>query len=551
MPALPIPYTQLISELWQLKGIDLINRLLEEKDPATLVRHLSSVDFFWLVKSIGIEDCLPVLEMASEEQWEYLLDLELWEKDRLNPHRTLEWLARLAKADEERLVEWLFKRGRDIFSFCLYRSAVIIVKEGETESDVPPGYESVDGIFFFKAFSEDDQGVISYLLKIAAAQDFDSYLHLMYDVAAIIPAEAEEELYRLRNVRISEHGFVPYEEALSIYAPLEPDVLSKGECPLPPGGAVNAEESLPVPAAPLMMMEKGNLLAQILSQTSDNLLRDRLGLEYAALCNKIIAAEAFEEIADREILASTWRRAGNYCHLALSSLYGKNLKAIEEAIRTHQLETIFRVGWGLVIKLRNRARKWLKSSWFHACGRESDFWGTPWGEMLTGLLAHRPMLFEGGNYRDFISPEDIEGVEIFLEKLRLLDLLLRRLHVPKLGEGPLPKNVETFHPLLFNPWARRILGHEPSISPLTRKEAVTFFLRIREKESTPPYRMAHYREVFISDFMAGTQDLSQKEQSILRETLNHIWEDFVNLYENVKEADINGRFSPYLLIERA
>ncbi|MCX7982302.1 MAG: DUF6178 family protein [Syntrophales bacterium] len=546
IPAYP---EKLIREWLPQPGSLILKSLLEQKDPGQIVQNLSSEDFFWLVKAVGDNDCLPVLELASEEQWEYLLDLEIWEKDRINPTRTLEWLKRIALADSERLSKWLLEGGRDVFSFCLFRLAEIIMREEEDETDAPPGYATIDGVFFFKAHTLDDQVTIEKLLKLIAAEDFSAYQNLMQELSSLIPAEAEEELYRQRNVRISEHGFVPYEEALAVYSPLPLEELAKNENPLPPGGVVITDEKLPVPATPIMLLNQNNILVQIISRTEDHIFRDRLRLEYAALSNKILAAGAFEEISDREILTEAWMRTGNYTHLALNYLYGHNLKAAEQILRHHQLETVFRVGWGLAIRLRDKARKWVASSWFHACGKGNDFWGSPWEEMLTGLLAARPAYFDGVKYRDFTTPEDIIKAENFIEQLRLLDLILRRLHAPKWGEGPLPEEIETFHPLFFNFWARYVLQEELSIKPLEKKKAIRFFRLLRAEEKNPPYRMEKYREVFVQDFMAGAKDLSADEQQRLKDTLLKIWEDFVQIYENVKEEDLDRRFSPYVLLD--
>jgi len=41
-----------------------------------------------------------------------------------------------------------------------------------------------------------------------------------------ISNETEEELYRLRTNRLAEYGFASFEEALAVYAPLDPSVLS-------------------------------------------------------------------------------------------------------------------------------------------------------------------------------------------------------------------------------------------------------------------------------------------------------------------------------------
>ncbi|MFH1488046.1 MAG: DUF6178 family protein, partial [Pseudomonadota bacterium] len=56
-----------------LSGSQILDRVLSSPSPEELVKSLPSEDFYWLVKRVGEYDCLPLLELASEEQWQYLL----------------------------------------------------------------------------------------------------------------------------------------------------------------------------------------------------------------------------------------------------------------------------------------------------------------------------------------------------------------------------------------------------------------------------------------------------------------------------------------------
>jgi len=104
----------LVADLRSLSGKEILGWILERENPREIVQRLSTVDFFWLIKKIGEEDCVPVLELASVEQWQHLLDLEIWRKDRLYVEQTSLWLQRLCQADPTRLARWLFSEGRDI-----------------------------------------------------------------------------------------------------------------------------------------------------------------------------------------------------------------------------------------------------------------------------------------------------------------------------------------------------------------------------------------------------------------------------------------------------
>jgi len=132
------------------QGHFTLNTLLEAADPRAAVAALSPPDLFWLFHVVGFEDATPLLELATEEQWETLLDLNVWVRDELNVPEVWKWLRHLAEADDIRLAQWLVAKGRPLFSLCLYRSADILMKEEEDgNGEIPPGYETIDGIFCF------------------------------------------------------------------------------------------------------------------------------------------------------------------------------------------------------------------------------------------------------------------------------------------------------------------------------------------------------------------------------------------------------------------
>jgi len=212
-------------ELLKLSGSALLNRILDEESPEVFFRRLSEEDFFWIVKRIGEADCLPLLRLASKDQWEYLLDLETWEKDRLNADRVLSWLSRLSDADPARFAAWLFSQGDALFSLLINRKTEVVIRDGEEEADLSGGYFTLDGRFYIRPIREEDREAVEGLLRTLASKDYHAYQALLYGLAALIPAEVEEELYRFRNGRLAEHGFLPYEEAVAVYAPLDPTVL--------------------------------------------------------------------------------------------------------------------------------------------------------------------------------------------------------------------------------------------------------------------------------------------------------------------------------------
>ena len=63
----------LLRDLDALSGRDILDRILNDKNPQKMVQELPSEDFFWLLRRVGEDDSLPLLQLASADQWQYLL----------------------------------------------------------------------------------------------------------------------------------------------------------------------------------------------------------------------------------------------------------------------------------------------------------------------------------------------------------------------------------------------------------------------------------------------------------------------------------------------
>lgn len=538
-------------KLLALSGSSLLEYILDGKKPKTLIQSLPEEDFFWIIKRVGPEDCLPILELASEEQWHYLLDLEIWEKDILDTGRTLIWLKRLGGADSKRLSDWLFAEGRNLLSLLFYRTAEVVIKDGDKYADLSEGYFTLDGRFYIKAFRAEDRESVEGLLRVMADKDYENYQAFLYGLAYVIPAESEEELYRLRNNRLAEHGFLPYEDALAVYAPLSPAVLADEMPSFIPGRLSTPESGALIPLSPLMQVEEARFFVEAIMQIDNPLVRDRVCLEFAGLSNRIIAAEAIAKIDDPEVLAASCRRAADYLNVALETLCGNDLNAASELLGRHALMTIFRIGYGYAMSMHWEAERWRKTSWYVSQGWENDFWGAPWGETIEGLITARPCFFAGDAktpYRDFECVEDLEQTKRRLTQVQALDSLLAGRSKNRQIQIESPPGDWKFYPLLFNRWAREMLGQEMSFAPLKLKDVRRFFRLMHRDESGPPYRMKGFKDTFIDYFIKGTFDFKPYAANALREALSLVWEKFCTEYENIKVESLKSRYSKFILI---
>ena len=542
-----------ISELYSLSGKEIMDRILEHQNPKEIVNALSGEDFFWLVKKIGEDDCITLLELASEEQWQYLLDLEIWRKDRFDPVNASQWMKRLQTADTKRLVRWMFNEGQSHAYYHFHKSLEVLVVDVEDDDlEFPEGYFTLDNVYHFKAVDPEYQETVEKVIRTMADEDLLRYQAFFSSLSGILPAEMEEEMYRLRNVRLAEHGFLPYEEALSVYASLDPEAISMDQIPALSDVPFDDGIAAMIPVSPLHHAGVRNMLTETLAGFSDPILMDRIRLEFAGLCNQILSAEGYMEY-DLDDLVKICRKAGRVLNLAIERLCGMDLSAAEALLRNHSLVSLFRVGFGLALKLKWEAERWVTGSWFYTRGLDIGLWGERWGGILTGILDNRPKFYtdhrDEEEYRDFEWLHELSESLQVLRRLMVLDSLMERLteHYG-LKEGLTPTSDMTFMQLLFNLWGRVLLKLKPGFTGISQAQAKELFSLLRGDNAEPPYRMTGYRETFIQDFMTSAPNADPEAASILKETLTMIWHEFREEYEWVLPDDLDGRYSRLITI---
>jgi len=536
--------------LYELSGDKALEKVLNHPDCPRLIQTLSSEDFFWLIQTVGMDGSLELLKLASPDQWQYLMDVDTWRKDRLELNHVGQWMQQLLRADPERFMQWLISDQQGLLYYYLFRSIVVEVKnEDEEMFEAGPEFFTLDGFFYICPIRKDQRETIEVLLRTLAQEDKLKYQALLIGLAGVLPAELEEDLYRMRNVRLAEHGFLPREEAIAVYAPLDPQSL-KMDQPVPAGGPVSCPENPEsVPRWPLQTLQGRDLLTQTLSNLSDEMLLNRIRQEFAGLCNQIASAEGFMDW-NMESLKAIQVQAAGYLNMILKKQCHEDIETAETLLRMNSLISLFRAGFGLALDLKWKAERWLKESWFHGKGLEASFWGQEWGRTLTGVLNKRPLYYCGdgsaNGFRHFQTLSDLASASETLDVLERLDILMAELTTQH------PLNLSdfeffdvTFYQLLFTLWARQILDLNPSMEAITLKQAKAFLKLLRAGDTQPPFRMFGFEERFLKAFeMPGSVGKSKN----LEDALARTWQDFSGEMENIPTDALDAKYSQYILI---
>jgi hypothetical protein len=465
-----------------------LEKILDAPQPAALVHSFPEADLHFLIHDIGPDDALPILSLASDRQWQYLLDVETWQRDLIDTRSLSRWFYYLITADPQRFVSRFLDSQLELVEFFLYQNIDVAIREhDEDASEFREAFETSDETYWVRVRSqildqetdgsirEQHQEFIQAFIQRLSNLDHLKYQQILMESRMVLPAEFQEEAFRWRNIRLAEKGFLPFDEAMGIYQPLKPDAFGKTSRKI----LVADHSGLPVPLMPMTVLKPGSLFADALRQIDSPSRLEQLETEFAGLGNQVAAADQ-KIIRTKDALTQIVAKAAGYLSLGLTRLSRPETKhPVQEAARlieTYPLADIFRVGYGLALGLKWEADRWKKQAWSLAGGRPLSFWGEFRTGLLGGLFLKRPMFFDnyqtGALYREFATLDDIQSTEKGLRETMAIDDLLSRMAV----ELPVASKPSlSWKNLLLTLWSRHCLKMEETAAPVSLETFRPFF----------------------------------------------------------------------------
>lgn len=532
-----------------------LDAIIANSKAGELVKSFSAQDLYFLVHEIGPEDSLPILSLASTRQWQYFLDVDAWKDDQVNLTAMTRWMELLFAADPDRLVKWLATHETELFELWMYENlSVQFLTPDDDSADIGDGYFTFDGTFYVRVNEEipaDNEPVpdktvfIQDMLRRLASMDLNFYHKILVETPGTIPSETTENIFRVRNVRLAERGFLPLHKAAAIYQSLDakniitrsPKILSQQT---PAGFAA--------PFLPGHFADRAGIFAQSVATIDNAAISQQIQTEFAGLCNQMIVADR-TRVQTREDLLEAVKKCCAYLNMGLKTIREKTGQKPGTSIRAHTLPEIFQVGFGLILDLKIKANKWRNTAWFEQNSLPLSFWGEVRLGLLGGLLLEKPLFFDnyktGRLYREFTSLEDIEQSKHALDKIMALDAIFSKMNTtirPCLGQNNL-----SCENLMLTPWARDYLGLPPDCSPLNVEQLADFFKNLfnpLSKKIPDPIKQ---------NFLKWLTNKTSQSLELLTDTAGHalteIFTDLESRYGAVAPADIDPRHIYMFLVE--
>ena len=387
------------------KRLELV---LADAQAAALVPRIPVEDFYYLVRGVGLEDAVDVLRLASAEQLQGCLDLDLWERDRLATPRVLAWLEILTELSPSALVRTVQALDTELVALILGKFARVYDRTvGEAPPDETP----------FVIHRTTDQAFVVELRtsNATAARTIEGFIVRLYDgdpdmARALLTearwgttAELEEGSYRWRTARLADLGFPSYEDALGVYREID---ASRVAAPAPPSAETSETPMLPVPFAEAL--GESSLFEQALAGVDDDVLLAALSASLVALLNRVLVADRVDA-ADVDLVRETTARVRDTLSLGLDHLAGGDSRRASDLLARVALTDVFRVGYGLTTALARRARVLDRAGVID-----------PNVDALIGPRPLFPCALDPepiGGERPFRSVADLDAVDVYLRGL--------------------------------------------------------------------------------------------------------------------------------------
>ncbi|MBF0449651.1 MAG: hypothetical protein HQK75_03020 [Candidatus Magnetomorum sp.] len=544
-------------ELVGLSPEEALDRIISCEQPIALVHSIPAQDFLMLVHDIGPEDALPILSLASTKQWQYMIDVQVWKRDRLCISETTKWLHLMMKAEPNRFIHWFLNEDPKFFYYYLYQNIDIVgLQEDEDFSDLPDTFFSLDNIYYIslsdarleqpleRETEELREELITEFLKRLAAYDHYEYQKVLVNISSVLAAEFEEESFRLKNSQLESYGFLSFDDAIAIYQPIPEKHFFKGKRK-PVVASKTATPQMVGPQYPIQMISRDNYFAEALMLMDSEESLSELHVHFAHLCNQIISADAIS-ISSQDTLKQVVNKACGYIHIAIESLLAENAPnpvSLKQIVLNYPIKELFQWGYSKVLAVKWKADSWYRNSFFKEHGLKLDFWGEKWFGILGGLLLKRPRYFaefeKGQLYREFQKMSDIQTVENALTQMIAIDEMIS---IFSANIHPISGYQLTFQNLLLTLFARDSLSLSPTLEPIP----VTQFQKFYESMwiSDPPHNSIQtaFKQSFIDWFSKQTRFDTNYLDHRIGSVLDQLFDDILAELGNVPFHSLSPQY---------
>lgn len=396
---------------------DRMDMILMADDAKALVQALPEEEIYWTIKERGRSDSLAIISRTSHAQFQYMIDVDCWNRDEIDFGNIAEWYILLGKCNETKVVEW-FEHADERFLISTLKRFMGVSKI-ESETDILEEYEEMpndtfDNVYYFQFADDESRLVLMPLLNVLYRYDSSLFYSLIEGILFEFTAESDEDAFRWRQSRIGEKGFPDIDEALAVYQLISDRELGNIKKTLVyegiSGGGVRSgiRYLMEIDQAP-------TFFASALRHLPDeNVLYD-VQKSIVTLANKIIMADCLE-IRDMDDQKRAVRKVENYINIGLEILTDEDIDRAPDVLEKVHPGELFRIGYSAGLKLKNSLKTAINDH-----GETLLTSADPLtAEVISGLLKTRPKYYEGLDETGLIDFRDFQTVYEIRRSLQIV-----------------------------------------------------------------------------------------------------------------------------------
>jgi len=489
-----------------LSGLDAFNLILEHPTPEAVVKLIPMESLYLMVHELGSQDAMILLELASPEQVQGFIDLDCWDRDRLDLPKARTWFLLLNELDDGAFISHIKEIDLALLVI-FFREHLNLHRIDNLDDELPEGAMYVatpDGRHLIEYICSVEQSrIINALLMRIYRLDLDFFLYLLEALYWEGGADTEETAYNQRMWRLELLGFPDYYNSLEILAVVDVDRFAppRKVAPAPrakqPGAKVAGSQYLVKFEHPVSM------LRQVLAEEFNG--RDQILMEIMTVANMAMMA-ARVSFVDIEKVRHMVRRTDGYLNIGLQRLAGTNLAAAREVLLTYRMTDLHKIGRSLVVREARRAKALLPGLAVDGRSPEQLMLDGPERDLVFGLVQSEPVRHQAGKDEPWTELDEVKRAAATINALeRLMKLLEENFQITpqKIGDLYLQRTnyanaAELTFRVLTNTFrAHDLLGHPPQLTPLTEEEVreLTAKMGMKKKKMVwPQDKLSEFNE---------------------------------------------------------
>lgn len=489
--------------------------------PRQLLENIPAVEVWFTIMRLTPKGALPIINYATPEQLQVVCDIEWWKKDRLELQSIYEWLDYITECGIDRTFEWFDTSDWEQLLW-FFKQSIVVFKKDEKDSDIFDSLQwpreeapiTHEGVYYFQALEEKKDALVRRLMELLAKHNLELYSKVCEMCIWDSPAIREEEAFEIKSRRLAEHGFPSFDEAISIYAPLD---LKRFKTLKKRPASHNPNF---VPRYPLSVLgDKILFINRVLSEASPEVESNFL-LEVASIANKLLIAGGID--IDSQSLTRSLVKAIGYINIGLETISGGDVQRANVVIEEHWFVHIFQLGLNEVMKVSRSAVKTFGKGWLSGKKEYLALLEPADRTLILNLMAKRPVLFASGddlfdeNSRDFTTSAELLTAKNSLTRIELIGALVEKHFLKKIG---------TVFELVKDPEDLRLSGIVATaiINGVLKKDEWVFrpvdtkdlqkFIKKLHKTDDPAVQLDEWANAFCNYVFSKGKNMAKEDKS--------------------------------------